>query len=343
MPRAYSPGRVNLIGDHTDYNDGLALPMAVDLGTTVTFMPEAGTRVRLVSTTEAHAAEIDIPVPMDPEKLQAIRPRWARHAAAVIALMRPLNGGHGTVESTLPIGAGLSSSTALEVALYLAFGGEGEPQAVAIACHRAEQMATGVPSGLMDQLTMTSAIEGCALLVDFGDLAVRHVRIPEAAEIVVVHSGQSRTVDGSPYAARRAECEAAAYGSGPLGQLPSEDLVGIADPVLRRRARHVVSECERVRACAAALERADLAEAGRLMTASHRSLAHDFEVSAPALDDLVEELLKVRGVFGARLTGAGFGGCVVALTEPGAIDVSSFASGAWVVRASGPASVVADS
>jgi len=193
----------------------------------------------------------------------------------------------------------------------------------------------------MDQLVVSEAEDGGALLIDFSDLSRRTVAIPEGLEVVVVHSGHRRSLDHSPYAARRAECEAASYGLGPLGHLRPEDLVGIADPQLRSRARHVVTECDRVRWFCAALETGDLAEAGRLMTASHRSLAEDFEVSTPALDDLVVHLVSLEGVYGARLTGAGFGGCVVSIAEPGAIDLTAFSTPAWRVRPSAGARVLA--
>ncbi|MGA2036913.1 MAG: galactokinase family protein, partial [Acidimicrobiales bacterium] len=320
---AYSPGRVNLIGDHTDYNEGLALPMAVDLGTTVAFTPDTSHRVVLCSAGEPDPADVDVHVRFDAELLRALEPRWARYVAAMVAVVRPRSGGRGTVDTTLPVGAGLSSSASLEVALALALGLETEPITMAITCQRAEQAATGVPCGLMDQLIVTQAAEDCALLVDFADLSTLPVQIPEQLEVIVVHCGERRSLDRSPYAARRAECEAAAFGLGPLGHVSPGDLVGISDPLLRRRARHVVTECDRVRWCASALENRDPTEAGRLMTASHRSLAQDFEVSTRALDDLVDHLLSLPGVFGARLTGAGFGGCVVALTEPGAVDLTA--------------------
>jgi galactokinase len=158
---------------------------------------------------------------------------------------------------------------------------------------------------------------------------------------VVVHSGQARTLERSAYAARRAECEAASRGLGPLGRLRPGDGAAVPDPLVRRRARHVAGECERVRGVVAAFGAGDLVEAGSLMTASHRSLADDFEVSTPALDALVAWLVVQPGVFGARLTGAGFGGCVVALTEPGALDLDAVATPAWRVRAAGAATVVA--
>jgi galactokinase len=337
--RAFSPGRVNLIGDHTDYNAGLALPMAVDLGTTVVFEPDDSLRVVLRSAGEPDLADVDVHVPLDPGLLERIQPPWARLVAAMVAVARPGSGGRGSVVTTLPVGAGLASSAALEVALALAFGFEAQPRVMARTCQRAEEAATGVPTGLMDQLVASAAVAGSALLVDFADLSWCPVAVPAHAEVVVVHSGERRTLARSGYAARRAECEAAALGLGPLGALGPDAFLGLPDPVLRRRARHVVTECDRVRWCAAALGQGDLAEAGRLMTASHRSLRDDFEVSTPGLDALVDRLLATPGVHGARLTGAGFGGCVVALAEPGAVDPASFTTPAWRVRP-GPGATV---
>jgi galactokinase len=340
MVRAYSPGRVNLMGDHTDYNEGLALPMAIDRGTTVRFEADDSRRVVLRSSGEPDLADVDVHFPLDPDQLSALQPRWARLVAAMVAVTRPSGGGVGRVETTLPVGAGLSSSAALEVALALAFGFEATPVVMARTCQRAEQAATGAPTGIMDQLAVAGGVEGCALLIDFSDLAVTPVPVPDRAEVVAVHSGTPRVLAHTAYAARRAECEAAAYRLGPLGRLGPEDVTGIADPVLRRRVRHVVSECDRVRWCAEALVRGDLVDAGNLMISSHHSLARDFEVSTPALDGLMERLTAMPGVYGARLTGAGFGGCVVALAEPGAIDVTAFATPAWRLRPSGGAAVV---
>jgi galactokinase len=192
----------------------------------------------------------------------------------------------------------------------------------------------------MDQLVVAAAPEGCALMIDFADLSLTPVEIPADTDVVVVHSGETRALDRTAYAERRAECEAAAFRLGPLGRVDAHAALSIPDALLRRRARHVVSECDRVRWFAGALRDGDLVEAGRLMTASHRSLAQDFEVSTPALDALVDWLVGRPGVFGARLTGAGFGGCVVALTEPEALDITALGTRAWRVRAGAAAHVL---
>ena len=309
--RAFAPGRVNLIGDHTDYTGGWALPMAIEWGTTVE-VARGGPRVELSSSEDPEPAIVDLDV-ADP---RAVTPAWARYVAGVVAVTRPAEGANGTVTSTLPVGAGLSSSAALEVAVALALGFDGSGMELALACQRAEHLASGVPSGVMDQLASVLGTEGHALLIDFSSLEVVPVPVPEGVDVVVVHSGQARALAGSAYAERRAQCEAAAEVIGPLRRATVDDVDRLDDDVLRRRARHVVTENARVLDFAAALRSGDLVAAGRLMAASHASLAADFEVSTPALDALVAELEAAPGVYGARLTGAGFGGCVVALADP---------------------------
>jgi galactokinase len=337
--RSHCPGRVNLIGDHTDYNAGVAMPMAIDLGTEVLFEPDSSHLVILRSNVCEEHAEVHVRIPLEHTILRLIDPPWARYVAGVVAALRPRTGGWGQVTTTLPVGAGLSSSAALCVSVALALGFEGPADRLARVCVRGEEAATGIQGGMMDQLVTTRAIEGTALYIDFADMSAQPVTIPEGAEFVVVHSGLARNLPATAYAARRAECEAASYHLGPLGHLGPDTILGIPDPTLRRRARHVVTECDRVRWFAQALTTGDLAEAGRLMTASHQSLSTDFEVSTRELDQLVGHLLGLPGVLGARLTGAGFGGCAVALTEPGALDPLSFATAAWRVRPAGAASV----
>jgi galactokinase len=320
--RAFAPGRVNLVGDHTDTTGGLVLPLAIHLGTTVEVEP-GGDEVRLRSGAEDEPAV----VPLDVADPAAVSPPWARYVAGVVAEVRPATGATGTVTTTLPVGAGLSSSAALEVAVALALGYAGSPVEVALACQRAEHAASGVPSGIMDQLSSAAGVAGSALLIDCSTLDRRPVPLPGQAEVVVVHSGEARALAGSAYAERRRQCEAAEAEIGPLRWASLDAVASVGDPTARRRARHVVTENARVREVAAALDAGDLPAAGRAMAASHASLRDDFEVSTPALDRLVAELAATPDVFGARLTGAGFGGCAVALTRPGAV------SRGWVVRA----------
>jgi galactokinase len=330
--RARAPGRVNLIGDHTDYTGGYVLPAAIDRETVVELEPggDAGDElVELRSDVEAEPAR----VPLDVDDPSSLEPPWARYVGGVVSVVRPARGGRGTVRSTVPVGAGLSSSAALEVAVALALGLRGTPLEIAVACQRAEHVASGVPSGIMDQLASAGGVAGHALLIDCSSYAVSTVPIPDGIDILVVHSGQSRSLARSAYGGRRAQCEAAEQIVGPLREASVADVELIADGVLRRRARHVVTENARVLAFAQALAVGELAEAGRLMVESHRSLKHDFEVSTPALDALVTRLVATPGVYGARLTGAGFGGCVVAVAERG-----SPAEG-WRLRAAGGATV----
>ena len=326
--RARAPGRVNLIGDHTDYTGGFVLPLAVDRATTVVLVP-GGTFVELVSDVEPEPARVALDVG-DPRSLL---PEWARYVGGVVAAVGPPAGGSGRVATTVPVGAGLSSSAALEVALALALGFDGSPLELALACRRAEHLATGTATGIMDQLASTAGKPGHALLIDCASLEVTPVPLPGDVEVVVVDSGQRRRVAASAYEQRRADCEAAAAVVGPLRDATTAQVRTLSDPRLRRRARHVVTENARVLATVECLRRGDVAGAGRLMSASHASLRDDFEVSTPALDELVERLDATPGVYGARLTGAGFGGCVVALAAPG-----SPAPG-WRVRAVGGATV----
>lgn len=336
VPSARGPGRVNLIGDHTDYNKGRALPMAVDAGTTVAFEPAPVDTLELRSDAFPEAAIVPVDVDPDPRQLRALEPAWARLSAAVVALARPATGGTVRISSDLPIGAGLSSSAALAVALASVLGVEGSPVVVAQLCRQAEHLA-GTPVGLLDPLACAGARAGHALLVDFATLATRDVPVPGGVDVVVVDSGERRSLRDAGYAARVAECDAAAVVVGPLGLAGPDDVVGLRDPVLRRRARHVVAECARVDAVAAALVAGDLATVGALLVESHRSLADDFEVSTPAVDAAVAALLACPGVHGARLTGGGFGGSVVAVAEPGAVGTAVQAAGCrslpvWHVR-----------
>ncbi|MGI8492333.1 MAG: galactokinase [Acidimicrobiales bacterium] len=330
--RAFAPGRVNLIGDHTDYCGGYALPMAVHLGTTGRLEP-GGDTVHLVSAD----AEDPTRVPLSVGDPAAVLPEWARYVAGVVKELRPPAGGVGSVTSTLPVGAGLSSSAALELAVALALGFQGPPLELARLCQRAEQQASSVPCGIMDQLTSACGVAGHALLLDCAAGVVTPVELPEEVEVVAVHSGRARRLAGSDYASRRATCEEAAAAIGPLRGASLTDLGGIADPVTASRARHVISENARVLEFVAALSAGDPASAGRLMVDSHRSLRDDFEVSTPELDRVVERLMAVPGVYGARLTGAGFGGCAVALVARGTSLGAGWRQPHWRLEAVGGA------
>jgi galactokinase len=314
----HAPGRANLIGEHTDHTDGLVLPVAIDRG--VTLRAElGGSRIELVS---ADAAEV-VSVPADGSELPS--QGWGRFVAAVAAELathgRPAAGLRGELASDLPQGAGLSSSAALEVvvatALCAAAGYEVPRLELAALCRRAEHRAVGVPSGIMDQAASLLGRAEHAVRLDCATLAYRHVPLPPGLALLVVDSGVRRRLETSGYAQRSQELAAAL----PVldGRLPADvaldelpRLLADLDPVPARRLRHVVTENDRVRAVEAAFLAGDLDAVGRLFAAGHASLRDDYEVSIPELDALVEAT-EEAGAIGARMTGGGFGGAIIAL------------------------------
>ncbi|MEZ5380647.1 MAG: galactokinase family protein [Microthrixaceae bacterium] len=335
---AWAPGRVNLIGDHTDYAGGLVLPMAIDLGTTFTLRP--GGTVLTVTSGQRQPLKLDVPVRKGlAAHLAGLEPAWGRYVAAMAVELGATTGGRGELTTTLPVGAGLSSSSSLEVATALALGYVGQPLELARLAQRAERAASGVQGGIMDQLVIAAGRSGHGLLIDCATERYRHVPIPPEVEVWVAHSGVSRRLSSSGYSERRDATERAARLIGPLPTASAEAIESLEDPVLRRRARHVRSECDRVEVFAAALAAGDSAAAGAAMVASHNSLRDDFDVSVPALDTLVESLCERPDVFGARLTGAGFGGCVVALARAGS-DLGDAAARVWRVRPSDGARLI---
>ncbi|MGI8662029.1 MAG: galactokinase [Acidimicrobiales bacterium] len=337
----FAPGRVNLIGDHTDTTGGLVLPIAIELGTTIVAR-RGHPRVVLSSGEVEGVAEIALDT-KDPASLE---PSWARYVAGVVAELHPREGFVGTARTTIPVARGLSSSAALEVAVALALLGvsgtaDADRTKLALACQRGEQRASGVQCGVMDQLASLCGIAGHALLIDCTTLAIVPVEVPASFDIVVIDSGVRRELRNSAYGERRAELEAAEAAIGPLRVATTADLQRLRDRVVRRRARHVLSENARVRAMAVALLAEDAVAAGELMQESHASLRDDFECTTPAIDATVARLNAMRGVHGARMTGGGWGGCIVALAERGAIEEGRCVR-AWgpatCVRAAGPSS-----
>jgi galactokinase len=333
---ARAPGRVNLIGDHTDYTGGLCFPIAIDRGIEITGRRDPALRDVRLSSADHDAAVI----PLDVDDAAAATPEWARYVAGVVAELRPPAGFVGVVASNLPAGSGLSSSAALEVACALALGADaGDPIALARLCQAAEHAARGVPTGLLDQIASICAVEGSGLHLDCRSLEVVPVTLPppDVAEWLVVWAG-ARSLAASGYGARVAELAVAEDAIGPLRDAALGDVDAIDDPTIRARARHVVSENARVDDFAAAITGGDLVTAGALMSDSHRSLSGDFACSTPDIDALCGRLLATPGVHGARMTGGGWGGCVVALIKSGAVDAATFDS-AWLVRPSGGATV----
>ena len=324
-----SPGRVNLIGDHTDYTGGLVLPMAIDRYTTI-----SGTRttasVHLRSQNEPEPVKFELPI-SSPDK---VTPSWGRYVAGVAAEMQNrAQGFDGEISCTIPIGAGLSSSAALEVATALALNDMSTPIERAKLCQRAEFRSVGVPCGIMDQLTVTSGIRDHALLIDCHVLTISPVQLPNDVKVVVQFIAE-RKLASSSYTERVAQCNAAEQIVGPLRLANLLSLASITDETIFRRARHVVSENQRVRDFAAMMRTGDLKSAGQLMIESQNSLDGDFETSTPQMNSAVAAAIAQPGVFGARMTGGGFGGCIVILA-----DITAKVDG-WQVRAVNAASQI---
>jgi galactokinase len=328
-----SPGRVNLIGEHTDHNEGWVLPAAIDRGTDVVARRRTDRVLHVRSGSLGFTDEAGLD-DLDP----AAGPAWARYvrgtAALLLAAGVDLPGADLHLDGDLPIGGGLSSSASVELGVataLLALAGESmDPTDLARLGQRVENEVVGVASGLMDQLAVAWGKRGHALLIDCRSAAVEPVPLPDDVRLLVLDSAVPRQLAESGYNERRAECERALLalratrpGITALRDVSSAEVeaaAGLLDPVAFRRARHVATEDERVLVAADALRRGALAEVGALLVASHASLRDDFEVSVPELDALVDIAVATPGVQGARLTGAGFGGCALALVEPAAVD-----------------------
>ena len=330
---ARAPGRVNLLGDYTDHVGGLVLPLAIDRQIEVE-LHRGVPWVELVSADEDDGAVVFLDDPYEPATVQ---PSWARYVAGAAAVVHPEVGGRGFVRTTLPTGVGLGSSAALTVAVALALGFDGTPLDLALACQQAEQLATGLPVGVMSALASAAGVAGHAVLVDCTTFDVEPVPIPGGMQLVVVDSGERPTALTSFAGVRRAQCEEAAALVGSLRTATLDEVAGIAHDDLRRRARHVVSENGRVTAFVDALRAGSLVDAGELLVESHASMRDDLDVSTAVMDELVAALAATPGVYGARIMGAGFGGCALALCDDGVtIDAGEEA---WPVVASDGASV----
>lgn len=325
---ARAPGRANLIGEHTDYNDGFVLPMAIDRDVGIAARPRADRRVHLRSLDLEQSAEFDQGALDAP-----LAAPWSRYVRGVARELEAegysLCGLEAAIQGNVPIGAGLSSSAALEVAAARAFcavsGIDWDGARIAGLCQRAERRFTGAQCGIMDQFIAAMGRKGQALLLDCRSLEYQHVPLPAGLTVVIADSGVRRTLAGSAYNERRAQSEEAArfIGVPTLRDVSVESLEGLIDRLprlLRRRVRHVVTENRRTLDAADALRRGDAPRLGRLMVASHASLRDDYDVSCPELDALVEIALEHSGCLGARLTGAGFGGCTVNLVMASELD-----------------------
>ena len=323
-----APGRVNLIGEHTDYNDGFVMPAALEFQTLVAAALRPDRRLRVRSTSRPGDYEFDLDAPAPRGGL------WADYVFGVALALEQgghkLKGADLLVDSDVPMGAGLSSSAALEVsvghALLRLAGAPVETIELAKLCQRAENEFVGMRCGIMDQYIACRGVAGHALLIDCRSLEARPVAVPDEARIVVANSMVHHALaGGGQYNARREACEAGVAAL--KARLPSiralrdvemADLDahrGLLTDLVYRRCKHVVAENARVLAAEAAFASGDLNEAGRLMNASHVSMRDDYEISCAEVDTLVSRAQMLPGVYGSRMTGGGFGGCTVSLVE----------------------------
>ena len=318
---ARAPGRVNLIGEHTDYNDGFTLPMALPFDTVIAVSSEGDPENGPVAIDSAGFGTVVI----DPSGDPAAAPSWARHLAGCVALLRergiPAGGWRATIDTDIPTGASLSSSAALEVATIQALlaraGHRWPPIEVAQLGQRVENEVVGLPSGIMDQFISAGAVAGHASLMDCRALTLTPVPLPAGVVVAIMDTGTRRVLADAAYGERRAACERAAtqIGVGVLRDAPIDRLTSVVDDVDRRRAHHVITENQRTLDAVAAMRAGDVDGLGRLMDASHASLRDDFEVSGPGLDAIVVAARSATGCLGARMTGGGFAGCAVALVR----------------------------
>jgi galactokinase len=321
-----APGRVNLIGEHTDYNEGYVFPVAIDRYICVAAAPQKDRHVslRALNLGEGDAFSLS--------EIERGEKGWSNYPRGVALEIEKagyrLQGMEAIIWGDLPMKAGLSSSAALEVAVAYTFQQLSDlqirPLDLALLCQRAENEFVGLRCGLMDQLTVVWGKEGHALLIDCRSLTYEPIPIPSGVSVVVTDTKKERGLVDSQYNARRKECEEGArlLGVPSLRYISLEELQkreGNLPPLIRRRVRHAVSENQRTLEAKEALKGGDLEAFGRLMYDSHHSLRYDFEVSCFELDTLVEAARKVSGVYGSRLTGAGFGGCTVSLVAQEAV------------------------
>jgi galactokinase len=331
-----APGRVNLIGEHTDYNDGFVFPMAIEPEVRVVCRQRGDGRVRLSSTLfPDNVAEFSLQELIKPGP----RGSWDNYskgvAAELMAAGIPLVGMDALIGNTLPPGGGLSSSAAVEVSTAVALltlaGMEMTPQRIALICQKAEHEYAGVPVGIMDQTIVAAGRANHAMLLDCRDQSKQFIPLDARdVRVVVANSMVKHELSGGEYAERRRQCEeGVAYfktlnsAVRALRDVTAGDVnaaEGKLPDVVYRRCRHVVTENTRTTRAASELHHRNYEEFGRLMVQSHQSLRDDYNVSTPELDYLVEEAVKVKGVYGARMTGGGFGGCIIALTQPRSVD-----------------------
>jgi galactokinase len=327
-----APGRVNLIGEHTDYNLGFVFPIALEMACCVAVAPSKNNNLRIYSSD--FDEEVTVPV----EQIPNARPRekWSDYVVGVAKELAhtgvPIEGSNLWIKSEVPVGSGLSSSAALEIASAFAVLGSRHmnPLDIALLGQRAESQFVGMPCGIMDQYASVFGREGAAIRIDCRSLQHEYVPLPPELKIIAVNSMVKHELGTSAYRDRVAECQAAVAAI----QAIKPDVKSLRDvtpamfeefqeripPLPRRRARHIVTENQRVDDLAAAARAHELENMGKLFIASHRSMQHDYEISCEEIDFLVDHAITIPGVYGARMTGGGFGGCTVNLVDPKAVN-----------------------
>ena len=326
-----APGRVNLIGEHTDYNDGFVLPCAIDYGTVVCGAPRDDRRVRVVAADYGgETDEFSLDETITPNSACL----WANYVRGVVKYLQEaghaLRGANLAISGNVPQGAGLSSSASLEVATGQFFKSLGhldvDPTELALIGQRAENRFVGCNCGIMDQLISARGEEGHALLIDCRSLETRSVTMPEGIAVLIINSNVKRGLVDSEYNTRRRQCEEAArfFGVKALRDVDLatyESRAADLDPVVARRARHIITDSQRAVDLAAALPAGDMPRIARLMADSHASMRDDFEITCPPVDALVDIVKEVIGeAGGVRMTGGGFGGCAVSLIPPDFVE-----------------------
>jgi len=327
-----APGRVNLIGEHTDYNDGFVLPMAINRAVYIALRPRQDMRIIIRSLEQSHITDFAL------DDIEHTNEGWSEYVKGMAFMLHEagyrLNGWEGVLSSDVPVGSGLSSSAALEMAVGCAFSALSrfpyDGVEMAKLGQKTENEWVGANTGIMDQMISANGRAGNALLIDCRDLSMQAIPLPEDTAVIIMDTMTRHSHTDSGYNDRRESCERAAafFGASHLRDVTLNQFIENAselDYITRRRARHIITENQRVLDAAQAMKAGDAATLGTLMIASHDSLRDDFEVTNDALDTMAQIAQTQPGCFGARMTGGGFGGCAVALVEDDAAEAFALA------------------
>ncbi|XP_065226613.1 galactokinase-like [Planococcus citri] len=330
-----APGRVNLIGEHTDYNEGFVFPMALPMVTIVVGKKTGSNKCTIITANENVGSNktVEFPVPNETNPLECGEPKWANYVKGVVQCFKgPRVGFQAAIISSVPVGGGLSSSAALEVAVYSFLEGltstKTDTKEKALLCQKAEHIFASTPCGIMDQFVSIHGEQDSAVLIDCRSQDVTNVPIPKSdIKFLIINSNVHHNLATSEYSVRRQTCEDVAkkmqkksLREATLTDLEKLNSTGVLTEKMYKRALHVIKENDRVIQATKALQNNSLDEFGLLMNESHESLSKDYEVSCTELDQLVDIVGKIDGVYGTRMTGGGFGGCTVTLLKSSAVD-----------------------